>query len=187
MYLVAFLLVFVLLTFTLILLLSLYPIKAEALFNSYEDTNVHIVVSWLYPFLKATVIRESSELKLTLYLFSKKIYTRYLMPEKVKRVKGKERSYRHYISYVKTLELQEVKLNACYGFLDPSVTGMLCGAIDLISQLFKVEYFNNNADFICDTDYFNIEVSAKINIMASLIRILRNKITLPNHSIIKQG
>ncbi len=187
MYLVAILLVFVLLTFTFILLLSLYPIKTAALFNSYQATNAHIAVSWLYPFLKVTVIRESSELKFTLYIFSKKIYTRYLMPEKVKHIKGKKRSYRHYISYVKALELQEVKLNACYGFLDPSVTGMLCGAIDLISQLFKVEYFYNNADFICDTDYFNIEASAKINIMASLLRILRNKITLPYHRIIKQG
>lgn len=187
MYLVAVLLVFILLAFTLLLLLSLYPIKVEALFNSYQATNVHIVVLWLYPFLKVTIIREISELKLTLYLFSKKIYTRYLVTEKVKRVKGKKRSYQHYMGYVKALELHSVNLNACYGFLDPSVTGMLCGTIDLISQLFKVEYFYNNADFLCDTDYFNIEASAKINITASLIRILRNKLPLPNHHIIKQG
>ncbi|MDP4089835.1 MAG: hypothetical protein Q8930_11270, partial [Bacillota bacterium] len=54
-------------------------------------------------------------------------------------------------------------------------TGMVCGAIDMVSQAVVIEDFDNSADFISDRDYFDIEASAEVNAAVSLFRLLRKR------------
>lgn len=174
-YLITILLILVLLVLILFLLLSIYPLKAEAVFSSEQQIEMHVLLSWLNPFLKATVTRDNNQLKLTVYIFNSRLFRKNLTSKNTDENKGKKRSFHDYIDYARALDLHHVKLYAFYGFEDPSVTGMLCGGIDLISQAIVVEDFYNNADFVTDHDYFNIQASAEINAAVSLINALRRR------------
>ena len=72
-YLITILLILVLLVLILFLLLSIYPVKAEAVFNSEQQIDMHILLAWLSPFLKAAVTRDNNQMVLTVYMFNSRL------------------------------------------------------------------------------------------------------------------
>lgn len=174
-YLITILLILVLLVLILFLLLSIYPVKAEAVFNSEQQIDMHILLAWLSPFLKAAVTRDNNQMVLTVYMFNSRLFRKNLVSRNADHNKGKKRGIHDYIDYLRALDLHHVRLYAFYGFEDPSITGMLCGGIDMISQGIIVEGFSNSADFFTDHDYFNIKAFAEVNAAASLIMALRRR------------
>lgn len=166
MYLLIFLLLFVLL---ILLLLAVYPVKAILSYNSEQLPDFHLMLSWLYPFLRAAVIRHDNKNFLTLYLFNKKVYSKDLKGGK------KTANYTDRLELIRTMKPEHMKLNTSYGFEDPAVTGVVCGAVDLLSEYVNFEVLDNRPDFYVLDSYFNMNASAEFNALSSLIRILKLK------------
>ena len=163
------------LVFLFIILLSIFPVKVAASFNSEQYTNIHILLSWLNPLLKALLSKQDNKVTLTVYLFGNSILEKNLnfMDNEAMRLKEKKRSY--YIDMAKSLKINHAKLYSSYGFSDPAITGIICGLMDFITQYINIQYLYNNADFFTDHSYFNVNAEADINVMVSLIRILKRK------------
>lgn len=167
----------VLLIIMLLILLAVYPLKLAASFSSEQTTDLHGRATWLNPLLKGILHRENKNIILTLYFFDKKFLSKDVTQKKANQ--GRRKSYTEYINYVRALKLEHVKLHAVYGFEDPSITGMICGGIDMFYQSINFEDFNVYADFNSEENHFNITGEAELNVIVSLFRILRMK--APNY------
>lgn len=184
MYLVIFLTFLILFIFLVIVLLSIYSVKVAAVFNSEQQSDAHLVISWIDPFLKVFITRQHDETNLTINLFSKRVLLRKLKLKENVSFILKRKKYMDYINLAKHLRIINAKLCASYGFLDPAATGVLCGVINLISQYINIDELYNNADFITDRSYFYISAEAEVNAAVSLIRILgRNMPYLNTHAL----
>jgi hypothetical protein len=176
MYLTAFLTILIFIIFLFMVFLVVYPLKITATFNSEQQPDMHIMISWLSPFLKGYITRHNDKTTLTINLFNKKILSKDLSDKMHAGFKLYGRNYMDYINMAKFLKINSAKLYASYGFVNPAVTGMLCGAINIFSQYINLDELYNNADFFTDNSYFNISADAEINGVISLIKILRRKI-----------
>ena len=128
------------LVFLFIILLSIFPVKVAASFNSEQYTNIHILLSWLNPLLKALLSKQDNKVTLTVYLFGNSILEKNLnfMDNEAMRLKEKKRSY--YIDMAKSLKINHAKLYSSYGFSDPAITGIICGLMDFITQYINIQY-----------------------------------------------
>lgn len=161
-------------------LLFIYPVKAAVAFNSEQQPDIYSMVSWLSPFLKVYVIRHDGNTTLKVNLFNTTILTKNLPVGKDGDFVPHKKSYMDYIKIIKSLKVNKARISASYGFIDPSITGMVFGAIDLVSQYVNPHEFFNNADFFTGTSYFNISASAEVNAGVSLIRMLKRNAPLRN-------
>jgi hypothetical protein len=170
------------LVFLFIILLSIFPIKVAASFNSEQYTNMHILLTWLNPILRALISKQDNKVTLTVYLFGNKILGKSLnfTDKEAMRLKEKDRSY--YIDMAKSIKINHAKLYSSYGFSDPALTGIICGLMDFITRYINLQYLYNNADFFTDHSYFNVNAEADINVMVSLFRILKRKTYYSNLS-----
>lgn len=172
---------FIILIFLLILviLLSVYPLRIAGTFNSNEQPNFSLMFSWLNPFIKGSVTRHNSKTTLILYLFGRKLFVKsYLSENSLSKLR--EGNYMNYINMLRALELNNTKLYSSYGFINPATTGVLCGAINLISQYINLDEFHNNADFFTVENYFYINAETDVNVLVSIGRILRRKFHFTN-------
>jgi hypothetical protein len=159
--------------FLFLILLSIFPVRIAASYNSEQYANIHILLSWLNPLLKAFISKEDNSINLTVYVIGIKLMERKLNSNRNAGIGEKDHSY--YLDMAKALKINHAKLYSSYGFLDPALTGILCGLVDLISQYVNVQYLYNNADFFTDHSYFNVNAEADINIPISLVRILKRR------------
>jgi hypothetical protein len=133
------------------------------------------MLSWLNPVSKALILKQDKGITITLFLFGKKILEKPLKSTEDENKGLKEKDPKYYIDMAKTLKINHAKLYSSYGFLNPAITGVVCGLIDFISQYIDLQYLYNNADFFTEKSYFNVNVEAEINILVSVIRILKRK------------
>ncbi|MBU3176604.1 DUF2953 domain-containing protein [Clostridium estertheticum] len=66
-----------------------------------------------------------------------------------------------------------VKINGFYGFDDPSLTGMLCGIIPLISNLIPKSDINLQPVFDDEIIEIECDVHGKISLLSAIIKTLR--------------
>lgn len=184
MFLLTFLTLLILLIVVFMVLLFIYPVRISADLNSEQQSYMHFIMSWLDPFLKGSISMDGKQITLTIYLFEKKILVKNLNIKKDEGYGIKVKNYMDYISLAKSLKVDNTKLYAAYGFSDPAVTGVFCGAIGFIPQYINLDEFYNNADFIPDHSYFNIIAKTEINAAESLIRIVKRKMPHPNAHIL---
>ncbi|BDR87307.1 hypothetical protein [Clostridium tetani] len=161
MYLLLFLLIVILI---LLLLLNIYPVKIIGNVNSYEIPDFNILFSWLYPFLKGTIVSNNGDIYLDIYIFNKKIYKRPLKNKNNGNIKN-------LISMLRQLKPDYAELKTSYSFTDPSNTGVTYGIINLLSQYINFDVFHNNPDFNMEEDYFNITTIMKFKTLA-IIKLL---------------
>lgn len=165
--------------FILIILLYIYPLKITGTFNSEEQPNFNLGFSWLNTIINGFVTRHNSRTTLIIYLFGRKLLDKsYLTENSLSKLR--EGSYMNYINILKALELSNTKLYSSYGFINPATTGVLCGAVNLISQYINLDEFHNNADFFTDESYFYINAETNVNVLVSIGRILRRKFHFSN-------
>lgn len=179
MYFIVFLTLLLLIFFTLGLLLYIYPVKVAASLNSGEQQDVYAEASWLRPFLEAYVIRKNSSPALTVKLLGKRVYEKQLLTKSQDNAANRNKGYMDYIDMARSLKLEKAKLYASYGFEDPSITGMLFGAIDFIPQYIELEEYYNNGDFAADRSFYNIAAEAEFNAALSLATLMKRK--MPHH------
>ena len=151
----------------IIILLTIFPLKVVFKYNLEQLTNFHLMLSWLRPLIKGIIKRDENKITLTVYLLNKKILTKDLTNREAKGTNN--------LKLVKSIKFGYVRLQTSYGFEDPSITGMICGVISLISEYVDLNSSCNNSNFSTDHDYFNINVVAKVNVIVSTLNLLKLK------------
>jgi len=151
----------------IIILLSIFSLKVNFSFDSQQLPDFQLTLSWLKPFIKGTVEMNENKLALTVYLFNKKILTKNLTSNKPSNFNN--------LKFIKSIKFVKLTLNTSYGFEDPSITGMLCGAINIISEYIDTNNSCNNPDFSTDYDHFNIYILAEINLTVSFFNLIKLK------------
>lgn len=155
----------VVLSAVLILILLSFVIALKIIFTFNTDkSKMNLTLLWLYPFVKAVITNEVSGLVLTVYLLKKSIFRRPLKRS------GNSPGNLDLISRVKP---RDVNINASYGFRDPFLTGVACGAIGIVSQLINIGSIKQNPEFVTDSDYIYVDATAKVNLGPALVNMFR--------------
>ncbi len=149
-----------------ILLLSIAALKVIFTFDS-DKENVNLIFEWLHPFLKAEVTIIDTQPVLTIYLFGKGIAERNLKRTKRKINNGME--------LVRNFKPRDINVYASYGFRDPSITGVTCGALNAVSQFINIDSLQNDPNFVTDNDYIYVNANAKFNVITALINMYRTR------------
>jgi hypothetical protein len=150
-----------------LIFLAIFPLKAAVSFNSELQQDFHLILTWISPLFKAVIHKNEDENLITIYLFNKRTFTRNLKIQK--------EQHTNFVDLIKTIRPAHIMLRSSYGFQDPSVTGMVCGAFDMLSQYMELEYLYNNPDFYTAYDYFSINAEAEIHLLSSLSGIIKAK------------
>jgi membrane protein implicated in regulation of membrane protease activity len=152
----------------LVLLLFITAMKVIFIFNS-DKANINLTLLWLYPFLKVVVTTEETHPVLVAYLFGKSIVRRDLRrkPTREKRRKTNR------VELVRQIKPRDVHVHASYGFRDPSITGVACGAMNMAAQFIHIDSFNNDPDFVAENDYIYVDATAKLNPGITLVKLIK--------------
>lgn len=151
----------------IIILLSMVPLNIKCSFDSDELADFQLSLSWIRPLIKGIIKREGNNVIFTLYLYNKKIL--------LKNITANKPNDTNNFKLIKYIKFLDVRLQTSYGFEDPSITGMVCGAINMISEYIDSNDSVNNPDFSTDYDYFNFNVAVKVNVLVSIFNILKSK------------
>ncbi len=146
----------------LVLLLVFAAAKVLFLINS-DKEQMDLIILWLSPLFKMVVTNQDTESVLMVYMFNKIIIRRVL----------KDRHRRGRLNIMSTLKLKDINIEASYGFRDPAITGVTCGAINTVSSFINVDSLRHRPDFFAANDYIYLSASAKFNIGSVLINMLR--------------
>lgn len=177
MILITFLTVLVLLIVISMVLLYKFPIRVNAALNSEQQADMYLSITWLSPFLKGLITNKNNHITLVLYLFEKEVLEKRLTNKKALSNRTAFGRYRDYIKLARSLRVANSRIYASYGFDNPALTGVVYGAISMVSQYIHLNEFYNNADFISEHSYFNINAYMEINAARSILKILKGKIT----------
>jgi len=153
------------------------PLKVLFNVNSAELPDFHFQAFWLSPILKGVIKEEHKKMVLKVYLLNNKILTKPLQNN------NSSKSFLDKINFLRELHPNFEKLETSYGFEDPSITGMVYGAINMLSPYVKSEIFYNNADFSMLQNYFYIDTVFYINII-HLIKVLFKYNQKPNMKVL---
>ncbi|QGU94858.1 DUF2953 domain-containing protein [Clostridium bovifaecis] len=151
----------------IIFLLAIVPLKVSFNANSAESVNFHFIASWLNPVLKGTIVKDYGGVLLKVYLFNSKVLARDL------KTKSDSKGFLDKINFIKSLHPKFERLEASYGFEDPSITGMIYGALTLLSPYIKSDTLYNNPDFTMTDDYFYFDALFEINVFSLALTLFR--------------
>ncbi|NJD01594.1 MAG: hypothetical protein FIA99_03085 [Ruminiclostridium sp.] len=160
---------YILLSIILLFIYLLFAAAMQVLFSFNTDKeDVSITILWLFPFLKAIVTVKNENPILTVFLFKKKVFEKELMPG------GHERTKSHLsLKLVRQVQPWDIHVNAAYGFRDPSVTGIACGAVNIATRFINIDSIEHSPDFMADKNYISIDAAAKLNPGATLVNLSR--------------
>ncbi len=155
-----------------IVLLFIYLLFAAAMqvlfaFNSDKD-DIRITVLWLFPFFKAVIALENESPVLAVHIFNKKVYEKKLMQGGRQ---GKKSQFN--LKLIRQVQPWDIHVSAAYGFRDPSVTGIACGAVNIATRLIDIDSIEHNPDFMAEKNYVSINAAAKLNPGATLVNLYR--------------
>jgi hypothetical protein len=149
----------------LLVLVFVVALRIIFTFNS-DNADMHLTLLWLYPFLKAVVTNEDTDMVLTVYLFKKSIIKKTLRKRETKEAANN-------MDIIRQVHPRDINVHAAYGFKDPFVTGVACGAINIASQFINIDSIQQDPDFVTDEDYFSINATAKVNLGSALVNLYR--------------
>ncbi|MFZ5354083.1 MAG: hypothetical protein ACOZCL_15370 [Bacillota bacterium] len=142
----------------------LFAVASKVTFHfSSTTSDINVTITWLHPFLRSVVTRNSEGTQMFIYLFNKKILKTRLDN---KNTTGKNKNI------IEKLNPTDISIYTEYGFRDPSITGMTFGAISAASQLLPVESISQKADFLTNEDYINVDGTARLNLGRSLVSFI---------------
>lgn len=154
-----------LLILLMIFLLAIIPLKIAFAVNSERLPDFYVSFSWLNPFITGTITPGDEGLMLSVNLLRKRIICR--------KLKGKDTSHMNKLDLIRSFKPSHIKIKTSYGFQDMSVTGMICAAINIISEFMNLDSVYNNPDFIAEHDYFELNGILEMNVLSSLMTLLK--------------
>lgn len=140
-----------------LMLLKVYPIKIAFGISSYDLPDYNITFSWLNPFIKGRIQKFDDKNIITVYLFDKKIIQRPLN-KSITNLKDK-------IGHLKRIKPEYIGVHASYGAEDPSITGMIYGAISAVSSYIDFDELHLEPDFLAESSFFNMKGIIKLNLL----------------------
>ncbi|MCX8130956.1 MAG: hypothetical protein N3I35_12770 [Clostridia bacterium] len=149
----------------LVILLFITALRIIFTFNS-DKENINLTLLWLYPFLKAVITNEGPKLMLSVYLLNRNIMKRELGV-------GKSKIRANKLELIRQVKTTDANVSVSYGFRDPFITGVACGAINIASQFINIDSVNQNPDFVADNDYIYVDATAKVNLGSALLNLYR--------------
>jgi len=157
-------LLFIFLMLLLLFIVLLFTV-ASRINLSYDSakSDMHLTLKWLHPLLRSVIVKEGSRLLIRVYLLNKRILTKLIIPKQYTGRKG---------NILRSLKPTEIHVNTQYGFRDPFVTGLACSAVSAVSQFFNVESLHQKPDFLANSDYVNLDATAKLNLGYSLMKLI---------------
>ncbi|MCY6483842.1 DUF2953 domain-containing protein [Clostridium aestuarii] len=164
---------------TILILITIVPLKI--IFNSDENLDFHILVTWLNPFLKASIQNKNTIIFLSLYLFNKKVLAK---PIKAKAKKTKKLNNKNKLYYLRQVKPYYFNIDTSYGFKDPSTTGIIYGIINSFTKLIDFKNIRNNPNFVTENNYFNVNGIIKLHIVSTIIKLLSSYVK--SHKVIYQ-
>lgn len=159
-----FLLLLLLVIITIVFLSLIVAIQINFVFSSSRE-DLHITLQWFEPLIKVIIRIEELKPKYEIFLFNRSIYSKKL-------ISSKKKSRLNVKNSVSTLE--DIKIDAEYGFSDPYETGIAFGAINMIEGLPNVASIKQHPNYMVSESYINVNGTAKIHIGSALAQILRN-------------
>lgn len=150
--------IMLLIFFAILILAATIPLKVVFAFNSEQLSNFHLIASWINGLFKGVLVRKNNLNIIKVYLFKKEIYSKILEMNKGNPMDK--------LDMLKSMDYHHFEVYASYGFEDPSVTGMVCSAIELISGYISVSRISNIPNFNTDKSFFNINGEVKLNIIS---------------------
>jgi len=158
-----FFIILILLVFIFILLLFTAALKVIVVFDTYRS-DLNLTLLWLHSYIKAFISLENSKPMVSLFLLNKKLFK--------KEIKTGKRELGG-LGYIKCVDSRDVHINALYGFRDPYVTGITCGAVNAALQFINIDSINHSPDFVAENDYIYMDARAKVNLGSTLTSILK--------------
>lgn len=159
--------------FTLIVLIVLFmviltftAVLKVAFTLDTEREKTRVVALWLYPFLKVVADIDSGGPVLAVSLFNKTIY-RGKTGLKKKGTKG--------AALIRAVSTSDIHLSVRYGFKDPYVTGITCGAINAAAEYVNFASVRQTPDFVSESDYVLMTATADVNVGNTLVNWLKRK------------
>ncbi|HNR03244.1 MAG TPA: hypothetical protein PKU88_00295 [Bacillota bacterium] len=157
-------LLFILLLSLLLFIFLLFTV-ASRIDLSYDSarSDMHLTLRWLHPLLRSVIVKEGNGFLLLVYLLKKRVLAKLMKPKQYTKRSG---------NILKSLKPTEIHVNTQYGFRDPFVTGLACGAVSAVSQLLNVESLHQKPDFLANSDYINLDATAKLNLGRLLMKLI---------------
>ncbi|HEX2926076.1 MAG TPA: hypothetical protein VHP38_07455 [Ruminiclostridium sp.] len=150
-----------------IILLFFIPLKMDFVFDT-DSSKLQLTGLWLHPFIMALITLENRIPVLNLSVFGKQILKKKIM---------KKTGTPHSIDYIRAIDPEDIQISARYGFRNPFDTGITCGAVNLVSQIINISFFENTPDFLAENDYIYLNVSANIFIGPAITRIIKHRLS----------
>ncbi|MBC7765098.1 MAG: DUF2953 domain-containing protein [Hyphomonadaceae bacterium] len=154
-----------------IVLLFTVALKIKFIFDT-QSENVNLNFKWLYPLLEVVCDLENLKPILTVYLFKKKVYKKMVQ---VKKQKNKGNG----MNFAKKVQAKDVHVSTYYGLSDPCATGIACGIMNIVTPFIKPTTMKYYPDFTADDEYIYVDATAKVNVGATLIHIMRKNALNP--------
>jgi hypothetical protein len=156
-----------LILFTLLILAFTVALRLVFVLDT-DSERINLTLFWLYPFFKADVENNPSGLLLKIFLFKGKVYERPLLSGAGSGNGGGARLAR-------MAEPENIRINAEYGFSDPFVTGITCGAISAAADNLDMVSLRQKPDFVSGRDYVQMDATAGINLGNMLVKLIGSK------------
>jgi hypothetical protein len=158
-----------------ITLLFVVDINAKLLLDT-DKIYMKMTLLWLYPFLKVSVLIEDNKPVLNFFIFKKYVFKKHLQ---------KSKSKLSTLELLKIINPKNICINTSYGFINPSTTGITCGAINVVSQFINIESMKHNPDFMTISDYIYLDATANINLGMVITSLITKKTNRRNLSWIR--
>ncbi len=162
-----FLLFLLLLCAMLIYLVYKYPLEVRFVFDS-DKMDMHATAFWLKPLIKITAKPADTRLKISLYIFNKKLISRLMT-----KASGKKRRGR--VDQLKALSVQDSRVEIFYGLNEPAVTGVLCGLISSFNSIVGIKELKQYPNFLPYEEYILISANIKINMGKTIANLIMLK------------
>lgn len=165
-YFITLLMLLLLIGFIVTALSAVFPVKIFAAANSEQLPELRMVFTWLKPLFRGTVEKNDDGVLLKIYLFNKGILTQ--------NIRSQGTSIGEIFNTLREAHLRSIKINASYGFEDPSITGMFFGAVNLVSEYLDIDVEYNRPDFNLWDDYFSIKATAEANPLSLMLSYFKS-------------
>lgn len=159
-----FLLLFLSLIAAVVIAVFFEPVAISCYFDT-EKMDMHASAKWV-PFVRIEASVLDYRLFITVYFFRAKIYAKLMKPGK----KGKSRK-----ALFQSLALSKTGARITYGFNEPFLTGLFCGAADFLASLINSADIELEPVFIPENEFLRITAKTQLNAGKTFINMLRIK------------
>ena len=161
--------------FLYVVLLALFVLALNILTQTYQlrcyfhldhgITNAEIF--YLYPLCRILIEMKEDKPYLSVYVLKIRVYKN--------RVQLRKKTADRQRSLIKSADITNIRVDAYYGLKNPFITGILYGAVSMVSKFFHIDKINQHPEFLTDSEYIYLDATANINLWHTIMNYAKNK------------